>query len=103
MENAIWNLVLRLYNVPQSVIKAKLCIFTRKERYFMVYHVGTLRQIHQQLVDDGYQISEYALRRWIKEGKLPHICTGNKSLISYERVLEILGCPLATEPTAIIS
>ncbi len=52
--------------------------------------VGTIRQIHQRLVCDGYQVSESALRRWIKEGILPAVYSGTKALISYDRVLEVL-------------
>lgn len=52
--------------------------------------VGTIREIHRRLIREGYQISECALRRWIKQGLLPAIYSGTKALISYERVLEIL-------------
>ena len=62
--------------------------------------VGTIRQIHRRLIREGYQISECALRRWVKDGTLPAIRTGNKALISYDRVLEVLkGAPV----TAILS
>lgn len=57
--------------------------------------VGTIHQIHLQLVQDGYHISEYTLRRWIKEGTLSCIYTGNKALISYNKVLEILNGPFS--------
>ena len=64
--------------------------------------VGTIRQVHRQLKQEGYQISECALRRWIKEGKLSAIHTGNKALISYNKVLEILeGVPTAVITAAI--
>jgi len=52
--------------------------------------VGTIRQIHQRLVCDGYQVSECALRRWIKQGVLPAVYAGTKALISYNKVLELL-------------
>lgn len=51
--------------------------------------VGTIREIHRCLVRDGYKISEYALRQWVKEGKLPAVYTGNKALIKYEQVLNL--------------
>lgn len=57
----------------------------------MEYKVGTIRQIHQQLVHNGYRVSECALRRWVKEGLLPAVYSGTKALISYDRVLKILG------------
>lgn len=64
----------------------------------MVCKVGTIRQVHQRLVQEGYQISECALRKWIKEGKLPAIYSGNKALISYDRVLEALEAPSGPAP-----
>lgn len=69
----------------------------------MIYKVGTIRQIHQQLLQNGYHVSECALRKWVKEGRLPAVYTGNKALISYSKVLKILeGFPSA-DPTAAIS
>lgn len=56
----------------------------------MNYRVGTIRQIHQQLVENGYQVSQCALRRWVKQGVLPAIYSGSKALISYEKVLRLL-------------
>lgn len=52
--------------------------------------VGPIKKIHQQLVHDGYQVSECALRRWIKQGALPAVYTGTKALISYDRVIALL-------------
>lgn len=52
--------------------------------------VGSIREIHQRLVSDGYRISQHALRIWIKQGDLPAIYTGNKALISYTNVLKLL-------------
>ena len=52
--------------------------------------VGTIREIHQQLLHDGYHVSQYALRQWVKAGRLPAVYTGNKALISYRNVLDIL-------------
>lgn len=56
----------------------------------MVCQVGTIREIHRRLVQEGYRISECALRRWIKEGALPAIYSGNKALVAYDRVLRLL-------------
>lgn len=60
--------------------------------------VGTIRQIHRRLTREGYRISECALRRWVKDGRFPVIYTGNKALISYERVLEVLEGASVTAP-----
>lgn len=51
---------------------------------------GTIREIHQRLVDNGFHVSEYAIRRWIKMGVLPAAYAGNKALISYANVIKLL-------------
>jgi hypothetical protein len=53
--------------------------------------IGTIRAIHQRLVNEGVLVSEYALRIWIKQGKLPAVYTGNKALISYANVMKVLS------------
>ena len=60
--------------------------------------VGTIREIHRQLVAEGYDISEYRLRIWTKQGVLPSIHLGTKSLISYRKVLELLEEALEAVP-----
>ena len=52
--------------------------------------VGTIRQVHRRLMQEGYQVSECALRKFVKEGRIPAVYVGNKALISYDRVLEVL-------------
>ena len=52
--------------------------------------VGTIREIHHQLLAEGYHVTQYALRRWIKSGQLPVVYSGNKALISYDKVLSII-------------
>lgn len=59
----------------------------------MKYKTGSVREIQLQLLSDGIHVSEYALRQWIKSGLLPAVYTGCKALISYDKVLEILGVP----------
>ena len=56
----------------------------------IVYRVGTIRQIHQQLVNNGFHISEHALRIWIKTGVLPAVYSGSKAFIAYDHVLRLL-------------
>lgn len=53
--------------------------------------VGTIRDIHKRLNNEGYRISEHALRMWIKRGDLPAVYSGTKALIAYANVLELLG------------
>lgn len=52
--------------------------------------VGTIREIHKRLVGEGYNVTEYALRTWIKTGKLAAVYSGRKALISYTNVLSLL-------------
>lgn len=52
--------------------------------------VGTIRKIHHRLVDEGYQVSEYALRQWIRCGKIPSTHSGNTAYINYDKVVEYL-------------
>lgn len=63
----------------------------------MVCNVGPIRKIHARLIEDGYHVSDYALRLWIKQGRIPAIYTGNKALISYESVLSLLMPPPTPE------
>ena len=51
---------------------------------------GTISQIHQRLVADGYHISQYALRQWVKDGTLPSVRSGKKFFILYSHVVELL-------------
>ena len=52
--------------------------------------VGTTQQIVRQLHQEGYQVSEYALRRWIAEGVIPSVSSGKKRLVVYAHVIEFL-------------
>lgn len=54
---------------------------------------GTISQIHQRLLNEGYHISEYALRMWIKQQLLPSIPVGKKKLIRYSDVMAFLSSP----------
>ncbi len=52
--------------------------------------VGTIREIHRQLLAEGYQVPETAIRRWVKSGELPARFSGNTAYISYDRVVALL-------------
>lgn len=58
----------------------------------MACEVGTIREIHERLMAEGFHVTQYALRLWIKQGLLPAIYTGNKALISYSKVISLLTC-----------
>jgi len=57
---------------------------------------GTIREVHQQLVSDGYMVSEYALRKWIHDGVLPSVQSGKKFFITYDHVVKLLTSGSAT-------
>ncbi|MBQ8355684.1 MAG: hypothetical protein IJY40_08705 [Oscillospiraceae bacterium] len=52
----------------------------------------TTRETVDRLREDGYRISEYALRSWIRTGAIPARQIGKKSLIYYPNVLAFLQC-----------
>lgn len=56
----------------------------------MEMKVGTIRQIHRALLQNGYHVSEYALRQWIRSGKIPAVYSGNTAYVPYEKVLSYL-------------
>ena len=41
---------------------------------------------------EGFQISEYALRQWIRSGAIPARKVGNSFLIYYPNVVKFLQC-----------
>ncbi len=43
-----------------------------------------------RLISEGYNVSEYALRMWVKKGIIPAVFTGHKALIAYDNVVEVL-------------
>ena len=52
--------------------------------------IGTIRQIHRHMLSTGYQISEYAIRRWIKQGLIPAAYSGSTAYISVSNVRRVL-------------
>ena len=51
---------------------------------------GTIRQVHQYLISIGYHVSEYAIRRWVKQGTIPVAYSGSTAYISVANVRRIL-------------
>lgn len=56
------------------------------------YQNMTTRETVARLREDGYRISEYALRSWIRTGAIPARQIGKKSLLYYPNVLAFLQC-----------
>lgn len=69
----------------------------------MTCKIGTTQQIVNQLNQEGYPVTAYALRRWIKQGMIPFVSSGNKKLIAYAHVIEYLTTgSVTTSTTAVI-
>jgi len=52
--------------------------------------VGSIREVHRRLRAEGYNISEYRLRLWARQGTLHAVQAGTKLLISFDNVVTIL-------------
>ena len=57
----------------------------------MACEFGSIRQIHQRLRAEGYALSEYALRQWVKAGCVPAVYSGTKAYITYASVLAVIN------------
>jgi len=62
------------------------------------FETGTIRQVHRHLTSIGYNVSEYAIRRWVKLGLVPAAYSGSTAYISVSNVRRILdnGTPAAS-------
>lgn len=54
------------------------------------FETGTIRQVHRHLTSIGYCVSEYALRRWIKQGLIPAAYSGHTAYVSVSNVKRVL-------------
>ena len=54
--------------------------------------IVTVRQAVERSKQDGFPVSEYTLRRWIKTGVIPIRKAGNKALIFYPNLLRYIRC-----------
>lgn len=55
-------------------------------------NIVTIRQAVRRAQQEQLAISEYALRRWIKEGRIPIRHAGTRALLYYPHVAEYLRC-----------
>lgn len=55
--------------------------------------VGTIRQVLQELRKNGFQVSEYALRQWVRSGRIPAVYSGSTAYIAYDAVVAFLIHP----------
>ena len=54
--------------------------------------VAGIKATAQRLTSEGYPITEYSLRRAVKEGRIPAREVGRKVFVSYTNVLKWLTC-----------
>jgi len=54
--------------------------------------VLTIRQAVDRAKDEGYPISEYALRAWVRSRQIPTVQAGNRALLYYPNLLRFLRC-----------
>jgi len=62
--------------------------------------VGSIREVHQRLQAEGYNVSEYRLRLWVRQGILHAVHAGKKLLISFDNVVALLEGDLAPSTPA---
>lgn len=60
------------------------------DKSFLTCSVGSISEIHQRLVAEGFHISQYALRSWVKTGQVEAVYSGRKAFVSYRSVLHFL-------------
>lgn len=54
--------------------------------------VVTIREAVQRARSEGYPISEYTLRRWVRTGAVPTRKAGQKALLFYPNLVRFLQC-----------
>ena len=54
------------------------------------FETGTIRQVHRHLNDNGFNVSEYAIRRWVKLGVIPAAYSGRTAYINVTNVRRVL-------------
>ena len=52
--------------------------------------LDTIANTHRRLRENGYMVSECAVRSWVKRGLLPSVKCGRKNLIFYTAVVQML-------------
>lgn len=55
-------------------------------------NVNTIRKELARCHDEGYSISERALRSWVKQGLIPSVSIGNRKLVLHDNVVKFLRC-----------
>lgn len=65
-------------------------IFNVEQRREQSMKLDTISNTTIRLKNEGYAVSEHALRLWVKRGEIPAIRSGNKSLLLYDTVVKYI-------------
>lgn len=52
----------------------------------------TIREAVARAKKESLPVSEYALRKWVKNGEIPSRHAGNKTLLYYPNIIQFLHC-----------
>lgn len=55
-------------------------------------NVLTIREAVQRAKADGFPVSEYTLRAWVRSGAIPTRKVGQKALLYYPNLIKYLRC-----------
>ena len=69
----------------------------------MICTIGSVNQIHRRLNENGYAVSKRFLRQLVDSGQLPVMKSGNKALVNYDSVVELLLTRTAVPEHAAVS
>ena len=62
-------------------------------------NVVTVREAVQRAKQDGFPVSEYTLRKWIRAGVIPVRKAGTKCLLYYPNLVRYLRCEEGADNT----
>ena len=61
-----------------------------KGGYIMLCTIGSINQVHKRLNENGFAVSKGFLRQLVASNQLPSMKSGNKVLLNYDSVVELL-------------
>lgn len=57
-----------------------------------MHDIVSIQQAVARARENGIPLSEYALRLWIRQGRVPIRKVGTKALVSYSRLVSYISC-----------
>jgi len=64
-------------------------------------NVLTIREAVQRAKVDGFPVSEYTLRQWVRSGAIPTRKVGQKALLYYPNLIKYLQCEDGADNTPV--